>query len=169
MASLPPAPAGWSRFLVKSKFGAGRDFAVLDPDTEEQRYFVDGKMGPRPLADVKAGDQVVYQVRGKLLGIPKRMTITDANGTEVGELKAQTFSPIRSRMTLYVPSGEPWLVEGSLVEKNYTVSSGGKPIIQITQKWVTIKDTYTVDVADGVDPGMALAVMWSIDRWVERD
>lgn len=46
--AIPPPPAGWTRFLVKSKFGAGRDFVVLDPATEQQRYFVDGKIGPRP-------------------------------------------------------------------------------------------------------------------------
>jgi hypothetical protein len=52
---LPPPAAGWSRFLVKSKFGAGRDFIVSDPETEAQRYFVDGKLGPRPSAQITAG------------------------------------------------------------------------------------------------------------------
>jgi hypothetical protein len=32
-----------------------------------------------------------------------------------------------------------------------------------------IKDTYGLDVADGIDPGLALAVLWSVDRWVEQD
>ena len=168
--TLPPAPAGWTRFLVKSKFGAGRDFAVLDPATEEQRYFVDGKMGPRPKADIKAGSsKVVYQVHGTLLGIPKHMTITDASGAEVASLRAKTFSPVKSRMTLQVPSGDPWRLEGSILEKDYSVTAAGRPIVQITQKWVTIRDTYTLDVADGVDPGLALAVLWAVDRWVERD
>jgi uncharacterized protein YxjI len=42
-------------------------------------------------------------------------------------------------------------------------------MVQITQKWVTVRDAYTLDVADGVDPGLALAVLWAVDRWVERD
>ena len=72
---MPPTPAGWSRFLVKSKF---------DPATEDHRYFVDGKMRPRPSAQVRDGvNEVVYQTRGTLLGIPKHMTITDAIGAEV--------------------------------------------------------------------------------------
>ncbi len=44
-------------------------------------------------------------------------------------------------------------LQGSLMEKNYTVSSAGRPIVQISQKWMTIKDTYTLEVADGIDPG----------------
>jgi uncharacterized protein YxjI len=170
MAGVPPAPAGWSRFLVKSKFGAGRDFAVLDPVTEQQRFFVDGKIGTRPKAEILDASNVgVYKVSGRLLGIPKEMTITDAAGTEVASLKAKMFSPIKSRMTLQVASGEPWELEGSLLEKNYSISAGGRPVVEITQKWVTIRDTYTLDVVDGVDPGLALAVLWAVDRWVERD
>ncbi len=34
--AIPPPPAGWNRNLVKSAFGAGRDFNVLDPTTEAQ-------------------------------------------------------------------------------------------------------------------------------------
>jgi uncharacterized protein YxjI len=168
--TVPPAQAGWTSYLVKSKFAAGRDFVVLDPATEEQRYFVDGKMGPRPSAEVMDGsNEVVYQIRGRLLGVPKQMTITDASGTEVASLKAKMFSPIKTRMTLEVPSGEPWSLEGSFIEKNYSITAAGRPIVQINQKWVTIRDTYNLEVADGVDPGLALAVLWSVDRWVEKD
>jgi hypothetical protein len=92
---VPPPHPGWSRFLVKSKFGAGRDFIVSDPETDVQRYFVDGKLGPRP----------------------------NAGGAEVATLKSKTFSPIKSRMTLEMAAGEPWTVEGSLMEKNYTPSA----------------------------------------------
>ncbi len=168
--ALPPPPDGWTRYLVKSKFGAGRDFAVLDPDTEAQRFFVDGKLGTRPKADIRdSADAVVYQVRGKLLGIPKHMTISDADGQEVASLKAQMFSPIKSRMTLTLSDGQTWELEGSLMEKEYAISSAGRPVVQITQKWVTIRDAYTLDVAAGVDPGLALAVLWGVDRWVEKD
>jgi uncharacterized protein YxjI len=144
---LPPPPVGWSRFLVKSKFGAGRDFIVSDPETEVQHYFVDGKLSLRPSAEITTGGDPMYRVRGTLLGIP----------------------PIKSQMTVDLASGEAWTLEGSLMEKNYTASIAGRPIVQISQKWMTIKDTYTLDVAGGIDPGLALAVLWSVDRWVERD
>jgi uncharacterized protein YxjI len=166
---LPPPPVGWSRFLVKSKFGAGRDFIVSDPETDAQRYFVNGKLGPRPSAEITSGGGPMYKVRGTLLGIPKRMIISDASGAEVATLKGRMFSPIKSQMTVDMVSGEPWTLAGSLMEKNYTVSRAGRPIVQISQKWMTIKDTYTLDVADGIDPGLALAVLWSVDRWVEQD
>jgi len=168
MAIPDPGP-GWTRFIVKSKFGAGRDFAVLDL-AEQQQYFVDGKMGMRPKAEIRdAADRPVYRVTGQLFGVPKRMTIADADGHEVASLKAKMFSPIKSRMTLTMANGADWQLEGSLMEKEYSISSDGAPVVQITQKWVTVRDTYTLDLAAGIDAGMALAVLWAVDRWVERD
>ena len=170
MGDIPAGPAGFTRFLMKSKFGAGRDFAVLDPDTEAQLFFVDGKLGPRPKAEVQAGDgSVISHVRGQLLGIPKKMSITDASGAEVASLKAKKFSMVKDKMTMEMANGEPWQLTGQFIEKNYTVTSGGRDVVRITQKWVTIKDQYTVDVADGADPGRAFAIVWAVDRWVERD
>lgn len=168
--AVPPPPQGWTRLVVKSKLGVGRDFAALDPATEQQRYFIDGKLGTRPKAEItdQAGE-LVYRVRGTLLGIPKHLTITDASGAEVASLRAKFFSPVKDKLTLERPSGEPWQLVGSFIEKNYSVSSAGQPIVTITQKWVTLRDTYTIDVADGTDPGLALAVLWAVDRWVERD
>ena len=168
--SVPAAPTGFTRYLMKSTFGAGRDFAVLDPQTEEQLFLVDGKIGPRPKAEVKAADgSVIYEVRGQLLGIPKKMSITDASGAEVASLKAKKFSLVKDKMTMEMANGEPWQLTGQFIEKNYTVTRGGSDVVRISQKWVTVRDKYTVDVADGADPGLAFAIVWAVDRWVERD
>lgn len=57
-----------------------------------------------------------------------------------------------------------------MIEKNYTVNdSTGRHVIQITQKWIQIRDQYVIDIADAVEPAAALALVWAIDRWVERD
>jgi uncharacterized protein YxjI len=171
--AIPPPPDGWSRFLVKSKFGAGRDFQVLDPVTEESRYFVDGAMmSMKPKAAVKAGDAdgaVLYRITGQLLGIPKRMVITTEDGTEAAELRGKAFSMIKEKISLQIPGEDPWSLEGSFIEKNYRVDRAGQHIVQITQKWVTVRDAYVLDVAEGVDVGLALAIVWAVDRWTERD
>jgi uncharacterized protein YxjI len=168
--AMPPAPEGWTRLKMKSKFGAGRDFLVFDPETEEQQFYVDGHIGPKPKAEVKTvAGEVLYNVVGSMLGIPKHMTVTNAAGENVAELKAKMFSPIKTKMTMTMAEGEPWHLEGEIFEKNYSIESQGQPIVAITQKWVTVRDSYTLDVAAGIDPALALAVVWAVDRWVERD
>ena len=49
------------------------------------------------------------------------------------------------------------------------IASDGRPIAQITQKWLTVRDSYTVDYLTSLDPGLVMSVIWAIDRWVERD
>jgi uncharacterized protein YxjI len=168
--TMPPQPDGWARLLLESKFGMGRDFRALDPQTEEQVYYVDGKVNVRPVAEIQdAAGAALFTVKGQVVSIPRRMTISDAAGQQIAELKAKAFSLVKNRMTLAFADGKEWVLEGSFIEKNYSVTSEGAPIIQISQKWVTIRDRYTIDVAPGIEPGLALALMWAVDRWVERD
>ncbi|MGM0385097.1 MAG: LURP-one-related/scramblase family protein [Actinomycetota bacterium] len=167
--ALPLPPAGWTRFLVKGRFAVGRDFAVIDPTTEQQAYYVDGKLGWRAQCEVRdARDAPVIRVRGNLMGIPKEVTISDPDGTEIAHLKAKLFSPVRSQMTITTASGESWKLIGSVLEKEYTVTAGDQPVLTITQKWLTVRDQFVIDIAPGVDPALALAIMWSVDRFVEQ-
>ena len=124
--SVPAAPAGYTRYLMKSKLGMGRDFRVLDPATEQDLFLVDGKVGARPKAQIlDAAGAVLFEVTGKLLGIPKRMDVTTPDGTQVAHLHSPTLKFVRDR--------------------------------------------YAIDVAEGVEPGLAFSLVWAIDRWVERD
>jgi uncharacterized protein YxjI len=169
MADAPPPADGWTRILFTSKFGAGRDFEVTDT-SGARILFVDGKIGATPKAEVRdAQDTVVYTVKGQFLGIPKRMVISAADGSQVAELKAKAFSIVKDKMTMTMADGSTWQVQGTLMEKNYTISSEGRPVATISQKWLTVRDKYTVEYLSSLDPGLVMAIVWSIDRWVERD
>jgi len=155
--------------VFKSKFGAGRDFEVKD-SSDVRVLFVDGKVGPTPKAEVRdAQDAVLYTVKGQFLSIPKRMVISDADGSQVAELKAKAFSVVKDKMTMAMSDGSTWQVQGTLMEKDYSITSDGQPIAQISQKWLTVRDSYTVDYRSSIDPGLVMAVIWAIDRWVEHD
>ena len=55
-------------------------------------------------------------------------------------------------------------------EKHYAVNdSAGRHVIQISQKWIQIRDQHVIDIAQDVEPAAALPLVWAIDRWVERD
>jgi uncharacterized protein YxjI len=122
-------------------------------------------------AEVQAADgTVLYRVRGRLLGIPNRMDVTDAEGNPYAHLHAQAFKIVKDKIDVTLASGDEWLLEGDVMEKNYAVNdSFGRHVVQITQQWVQIRDQYVIDIAEGVEPVAALALVWAIDRWVERD
>jgi len=165
---MEPAPAGTRRFFVASKYGMGRDFEVVGED-EQRVLFVDGKIGIKPTAEIQdATGSVVMKAEGKLLGIPKRMVITDAAGTEVASLKAK-ISPLKSRIEITLSDGAQWALEGNLMEKEYNVTAAdGRVVLSISQKWMTVRDRYAMDVADGVDLPFAAAVLWTVDAFREQ-
>jgi uncharacterized protein YxjI len=169
--SVPAAPAGYTRYLIKSKLSMGRDFRVLDPATEQDLFLVDGKVGARPKAQIlDAAGAVLVEVTGKLLGIPKRMDVTTPDGTQVAHLHSPALKFVRDRINVTLASGEEWALVGNVIEKDYAVNdASGRHVLQITQKWLTVRDRYTIDVAEGVEPGLAFSLVWAIDRWVERD
>jgi uncharacterized protein YxjI len=81
----------------------------------------------------------------------------------------QVKSELGAGRDFAVHDGDDRSLEGSFIEKSYSMESGGLPAARISQKWVTLPDAYALDVADGTDPGLALAVLWTVDRWVKRD
>ena len=56
---------------------------------------------------------------------------------------------------------------GELDRRHYVLSEDGTPLIRVDQKSVQIRDSCKVDVADGTDPALAAAVVWSIDELLE--
>lgn len=115
---MSTAPAGMTQFVVKSRFGLDRDFEALGPDGQ-RAWFVDGKVGVRPAAEVQdAAGAVVYRLKGRLMGVPEILTVSDSEGNEVATVKAK-FSPVKSRMV--------------------------------------------VTLADGIHPGLAMAVLWAVE------
>jgi len=166
---MEAAPEGMKRFFVVSKYGMGRDFEIVGED-EQRVLFVDGKMGIKPAAEIQdAAGAVVMRAEGKLLGIPKRMVIADATGAEVATLKAK-ISPLKSRIEITLAAdGTQWILEGNLMEKDYSVTAAdGRVVLSISQKWMTVRDRYAMDVADGVDPAFAAAVLWTVDSFREQ-
>lgn len=167
---VPPPTAGWNRLLVKSKFSFARDFSAVDPSSGELRYSVKSSLGFRLRAQIRDASGVpLFAATGKVMTITRQITVADARGAHVAHLKDRPLSPLRDKVDISLADGERWLLKGDLMEKNYTVTAAnGEAVIAITQKWVTVLDAYTVDVRQDVEPGLALAIVWALDRWVEQ-
>ncbi|MCA1781099.1 MAG: LURP-one-related/scramblase family protein [Dermatophilaceae bacterium] len=164
---MSTAPAGMTRLVVKSKIGIDRDFEALGPD-DRRAWFVDGKFGPRPAAEVQdAAGTVTHRLKGRLFGIPKQIVVSDAAGGEIASIRAK-ISPLKSKMIITLTGGGEWVLEGNLIEKDYTIRSGDTVVAAISQKFLTVRDAYTIDIADGVDQGLALAVLWAVDAFREQ-
>ena len=156
------------RLLVKSKLGLGRDFSVFDDEAATNKvYFIDAKMGFGTKADIKdANDNILYTAKAKIINIPRRMEFFTTDGNVAAKLTAR-FSPIKSRLTMELSNGQVWDLSGNFMGKNYTVLQNDTKIIEINQKWLTLRDKYFVEIDDSVDTALALGLVWAVDIWRE--
>jgi uncharacterized protein YxjI len=163
--AVPPAPAGWKRFLIRNKYGVDRDFAVVDEQREQVLYVASG-FWLGSIGRVRQGDRTgttLYRLNGHLLNLPRTMEVRDPSGGHVARVRAAWRHPADSPITIRLASGTQWRTVGSLSDRQYAVIADEQSIVEVDRKSVQIRDSYTVDVADGTDPALAIALVWAIE------
>lgn len=166
--TLPPAPDGFHRYLVKAVMVESRNFDVYDAATDAQAYYIDGRfVSLVAKGEVKSGGpegSVVYDINGHMK-VPQQMTITGPDGSVVASLHQKMLTILKEKILVEAQGQDPWTLEGNLFKKDYTVTRGGQVIARISQKLASVADSFVVDVADGVDVALVLALVWSVSVW----
>lgn len=123
-----------------------------------------------------------YFVQGEVFTFGKKLHITDLDGREVAFVKQELFTilptfhvlqngvevaKIYKELTFFKPkyyvSGLGWDVDGHFLDHDYEISKNGRPIVTISKAWLSWGDTFELDIADGQDVAIALAVVLAID------
>ena len=131
--------------------------------------------------------QRVYKVDGKALRIRKTLIFEDANGNElvkiqerkvrvrdtmeiedpagnnVATVKKALISPIRDRWSVSVAGGPDLDIKGNIVDHEYTIEGNGVKAAEVSKKWFRVADTYGVEVGQGQNPVVILAITAVID------
>jgi uncharacterized protein YxjI len=142
------------------------DFVVLDASLDPVLYVASGYF-LRSTGEVRTGDRdgdSVYVLRGQILELPRQIVIRRPDGPMVARVHAKQRSPLASPVQVRLATGTEWETSGSLAKRQYTVAEAGTPVIEVDQKSVQIRDSCKVDVADGIDPALAAAVVWAIEE-----
>ena len=136
--------------------------------------------------------RTVFQVDGKVLTLRDRLVIRDAAGNEVagvqrtlialrptyeiaigGERAAQVrkhfFTPFRDRYTIDIPGPDDLEMSGNLFDYEFTIKQDGAVVATASKRWFSIRDTYGVEIADGIDPTLILASVLALDLAQDRE
>ena len=124
---------------------------------------------------------VAYTVEGKLAW-GHCLHILDAAGRHIATVKERvlTFLPkfemyvgdnyvgcIEKEFTFFSPrfhiDCKGWDVEGSFLEWDYTIRSGGRTVATVSKELFHWTDTYVIDVSDPADALGALMLVLAID------
>lgn len=149
------------KLYIKQRVFSWKDkFSVFD-ENENLQYFAESEIftfGKKLHLFDACGMQVSFISETVTFFMPRFSIIR--NGEEVAEV-VREFTFFRPK---YRIDGLGWRVEGDVFDHDYWLTDANGDIITTVRKaWFTWGDTYEIDIADGVDPVIALSVVLIID------
>jgi len=154
-----------TRYNIRQKmFSIGDDFWIENQDG--QRVFkIDGKVLRirKTLEFEDVNGRKLAQIKERLLTVRDTMVIEDANGRDLAVIKKALISPLRERWSVDVKGGADLDVQGDFLNHEYTIKQGRKQVAEVSKKWLSLTDTYGVEIAQGQNDIVILAIAIAID------
>src|SRR5687768_5318753 len=158
------------RYVIRERFiRLGEDSDITD-EQGRSVYHVDGKVfSLRNTLIVRdlAGAEVA-KVERQLIALRPTYHIS-RQGEEVAEVRKKLFSPFVDRYTIDIPGPHDLKVTGSLFEHEYTIARDGELVATVSKRWLSLTETYGVDVAPGEDDLLILASVLALDLAEDRE
>ena len=71
---------------------------------------------------------------------------------------------IRDHYVIEVEGGEDLKAHGNIVDHEYEIERDGEKIAEVSKKWFRVRDTYGVQLAQGQDVPLILAITVCVDE-----
>ncbi|THA56262.1 hypothetical protein E6P78_32255 [Streptomyces sp. A0958] len=159
------------RLLVRERiFGIGDDYWIEDADGRKV-FLVDGKaMRVRDTFELKdAQGRVVVEIRQKLISLRDTMLI-ERDGEQLAKVKRKRLSLLRNHYRVTLADGTELDVSGKILDREFAVDYEGELLAQISRRWLTVRDTYGIDIVrEDADPALLIAVAVCVIVLAEKE
>jgi len=142
----------------------GDDFWI-ENDRGQKEFKVDGKMlrvRDTLFFEDRSGNELC-KIQTKVARIKDSMEIEGPRGERLAMVKKAIISPVRDRWVVKVGNGPDLDVQGNILDHEYNIGEGRDKIAEVSKKWFRIRDTYGVQVEQGQNDVLLLAVTVAID------
>ncbi|MEU9200735.1 LURP-one-related family protein [Streptomyces sp. NPDC048332] len=159
------------RLLVRERlFGIGDDYWIEDADGRKV-FLVDGKaMRVRDTFELKdAQGRIIVEIRQKLLSLRDTMLI-ERDGEQLAKVKRKRLSLLRNHYRVTLVDGTELDVSGKILDREFAVDYDGELLAQISRRWLTVRDTYGIDIVrEDADAGLLIAVAVCVIVLAEKE
>ncbi len=126
----------------------------------------------------------VFKVDGKAARLRDTFILEDANGNELAKIQEKKLS-VRDKMTIErgttratvhkrllgirdhyiieVDGAKDLKAHGNIVDHEYEIERDGDTVANVSKKWFRVRDSYGVEMAEGQDVALILAVTVCVD------
>jgi uncharacterized protein YxjI len=157
-------------YVIKERFlDIGDDFDVVD-DHGRKVLHVDGKvlsLRDRLVIEDPSGHEVA-SVSRKLIALRPTYQI-EIDGEEAAEVRKKLFTPFRDKFTIDVPGPEDLEMSGDLFDHEFTVERGGREVASVSKRWLSIRDSYAVNIAEGENHLLILCAVLALELALQRE
>jgi uncharacterized protein YxjI len=160
-----------TRYKIRQKlFSIGDDFWI--EDQKGRRVFkVDGKalrLRKTLIFEDMHGNKLC-QIQERWLPIKETMAIDGPDGKQMAVVKKALITPFRDKWDVKVNDGPDLDVQGNIFDLEYSIKQGWNKVAQVSKKWFRLTDTYGVEIDDGQNDILILAIAVAIDMMAHDD
>jgi uncharacterized protein YxjI len=157
------------RFVLRDKmFGLGGDLTISD-DHGREVYFVDGKLisiGRRFEIKDPSTHEVLAVIQQRIIALLPTYEIHLPDNVNV--TLSKRISLLTDRLKIDVPGPGDLDVHGDFFHHEYSIDRHGREIARVSKRWISLVDSYGVEVAEGEDPLLILASAVVIDELLDE-
>ena len=149
-------------YLKQKVFSWGDRFTVKDSQGRD-RYFAEGEVfsfGKKLHIYDSTHNEKAFIKQEMLTWMPRYNVFVG------GHQVAQVVKKL-GLLPQYAIDGPGWDVEGDFFAHEYQIHKSGRIIATIRKEWMSWGDSYELNISDGIDEVMALAVVLAIDAVIE--
>ena len=157
-------------YVIRERlFRLGEDSDITDQAGQPVLH-VDGKvlsLHNRLILQDPAGREV-GQVNRKLAALRPTYEIT-IDGKDVAEVRKHLFSTFHERFTIDIVGADPMEMTGDLLSHEFTLQRDGQTSATVSKRWISLTDTYSVDIAPGENDLLILASVLALDLAMDAE
>jgi uncharacterized protein YxjI len=156
--------------ILQKMFSIGDDFWI--ENQEGDRVFkVDGKalrLRQTLFFEDMKGNKLA-RIQERLLAIKDTMVVEDVDGHQMAVIKKGLIAPLGDHWTVVVRGGPDLDVQGNLLDHEYSIMQRRNKIAEVSKKWLSLTDTYGVEIDDGQNDILILAIAIAVDMMAHDD
>ncbi len=150
--------------LREDLISIGDDFWI-ENENGQRVYRVDGKVLriSKTYVFLDMAGNTLCRIKERLLTIKDTMEIDDANGKEMAVIRKALISPLRDRWGVKVRNAPDLDIQGNILDHEYAIKQGRQRIAEVSKKWFRLTDTYGIEIAEGQNDVLLLAIAVAMD------
>ena len=167
----PQSPAGLNRYIMRQRiFALGQDFNI-NSAAGQPCFKIDGKVRliKESLKFRDMQGNLLYKLDEKVIRIRESFDILKPDGQLAAKVHNAIIDPLREPFTIEIPGGQNMTTMGKVIWAQYDILRDQQPVAKISKQFSWIgRDQYVVDVRQGEDDCLILAVTVVIDMMVSN-